>query len=76
MTLSVLELLYIFLIAFVAVIGVLLSILLVKVIKIMSVVQEVTGYYNKAKVALNSYASIPDSVKNNITKGIKEKLKK
>lgn len=76
MTLSILEMLYVFLIAFVAVIWVLLSIVLMKLIKILWVVSEITGYYNKAKTMLNSYASVPDAVKNNIKKWIKEKLKK
>lgn len=76
MTLTILEILYIFLIAFVAVIGVLLSVVLVKVIKILWVVNEITGYYNKAKIMLNNYAKVPNSVKEGVKKWIKNKLKK
>ena len=66
MTLTILELLYVFLIAFVSVIGVLLSIVLIKVIKILNVANEITGYYTKAKMMLSSYAAVPKSVKDNI----------
>lgn len=76
MTLTILELLYIFLIAFVSVIGVLLSIVLIKVIKILNVADEITGYYTKAKAMLNGYSSIPASVKNNIKSKVSGTIKK
>ena len=76
MTLTILELLYVFLIAFVAVIGVLLSIVLIKVIKILWTVNEITGYYDKAKVMLTNYSKVPNSVKDWLIKWIQSTLKK
>lgn len=59
MTLTILEVLYIFLIAFISIIWTLLSIVLIKVIKILWPITEIVETYNKAKKVLELYSSIP-----------------
>lgn len=63
MSLTILEVLYIFLIAFTAIIWTLLTIVLMRLMKILWVVQEITWIYEKIKQALNAYSKIPETVK-------------
>jgi len=72
MSLTILEVLYIFLIAFTAIIWTLLTIVLIRLMKILWVVQEITWIYNKIKQVMSSYSKIPDTVKD----VIKEKFGK
>lgn len=66
MTLTILEVLYIFLIAFTAVIWTLLTIALMRLIRILWVVQEITWIYEKIKEVFSAYSKIPEIVKDTI----------
>ena len=63
MTLTILEVLYIFLIAFTAIIWTLLVVVLMRVLKILAVVQEITWIYEKIKSVFNTYSKIPNTIK-------------
>ncbi len=66
MTLTILEVLYIFLIAFTAIIWTLLTIVLMRLMKILWVVQEIIWIYDKIKQVFSTYSKIPEIIKDTI----------